>query len=177
MKRLLKNCRISWAHSTECPIPRKTMNTEHDLKSLIFKKNDEKESHLEKFSLLIPKLAFYDKPVSSANESSKLIRTQSQRFAPIAMVRINVPFEKFVASVKAKMSRRRSQFEIMTTSHVAPMATGRSTEPARGHIQKTTHGRMLYLQQVQKRFWKLLLQIPSRRKDPMQGYWTGTKSW
>lgn len=70
------------------------INTESDLESLCFDKDEEWKTHLEKFTLFMSKLALYNKPASAADKVSMLI--WALPFAPIEVVpeSSKFPFEK-----------------------------------------------------------------------------------
>lgn len=82
------------------------LNIKLELKTVTFEKEEEWEKNVEKFHQLIAKLAPCDKPISMESKVSMFRRTLPTRFALIAMVAESskMPFEKVIASVKAKIS-------------------------------------------------------------------------
>lgn len=88
-------------------------------------RDEEWYKDFESFHNLVAKLTSYDSPLSPEDKVSKLIRMLRTRISPIAMVAESsvVPFEKVIASVKVKISHRKTQG---TSKHIPPMAASAS---------------------------------------------------
>lgn len=97
------------------------INIERELETMSFDMDKECTKHVEKLYHLVSKLATYDKPVTHGEKVLRFLRTLPPRFAAITMVaKANiVPFEKIIASVIAKISRKKFQGNSKSTPSIA----------------------------------------------------------
>lgn len=117
------------------------INLVQELETLEFKDGSSWEEHLNKFHLILGKLAALDKPVPTDEKSSKLIRTLPKHFAPLAMVSSKMTFEELVNAIQTEVSRRKSRNANKGTVNV-PKANAASSTIPQGNNKNKRNGRI-----------------------------------